>query len=444
MSRGRKTLVGIAGLSLVLILFGVISRSQFEARDRRSTSSHDTPPNQPDNPSPEGERESLGNPEQPISVSVRVIDSTKRGVPNARIEVPGRHSWKADTEGQLLVSLPARHKVTLIPFTANGKFQGRGRSIIPLPGMTEVEVPLPVASFEGHVIDDDAKPVPGASVLALPNVNIGYITEPNLKPDRWPLTTDADTGGNFVLQWIPCAVEEDAEFEKKLPYTIAVSAPGFESSTTVVEVRAGEKNETTLRIRRAQLISITGVVKDTRGNLLAGATVCLVLVERDAESEVKTHIPAATTDAKGVFTISFPLSSYWNEFLGHCVLETRREDFSPSSLNVGSNPKMLTQPLLVVLEDGQFISGKIVDEDGAPITEATVVFVPCGETVLNPISAKTGSDGTYRCNGLAPRAYDIIARLPSADEAQWETTSLVRKEISAPQSDVNFRFKRMK
>ncbi|MBI2898674.1 MAG: carboxypeptidase regulatory-like domain-containing protein [Planctomycetes bacterium] len=247
-----------------------------------------------------------------------------------------------------------------------------------------------------------------------------------------------------MLHLIPCSVEGDAEFGTKLPYTIAVSAPGHESATSVVDVKWGEKNEATFRLHQARFVSVVGVVKDTRGNIVPGAFVQLVLVERDADSEVKTLVPGVLTDSKGGFTITFPLSRHWNEFRGQSFLETRRDGFAPSRLDVGSDPRRLTRPIAVVLEDGQFISGRIVDEQGSPIKDATVVFAPSGETVVNPVSVKTAADGTYRYAGLAPTQYDVLAELTSADMARWETTSLIRKEVTPPQSGVDFTFKRRK
>jgi beta-lactamase regulating signal transducer with metallopeptidase domain len=115
-------------------------------------------------------------------------------------------------------------------------------------------------------------------------------------------------------------------------------------------------------LKRRPHLSVEGVVTDEKGTPLAGATV----FNHGHSSE---EVQKTTTDAQGKFAIAELMENGFDP-----ALDVRAKGFAPGHEIVRSAPGSAPAHVAVQLKPGHFIHGRVVGEDGKPISDAFVHF----------------------------------------------------------------------
>ncbi|MFO7947522.1 MAG: carboxypeptidase regulatory-like domain-containing protein [Armatimonadota bacterium] len=118
--------------------------------------------------------------------------------------------------------------------------------------------------------------------------------------------------------------------------------------------------------------TITGTVTDADGEPVQGAHVWLArtVFAREAETE---RIDETVTDAKGAFSLQDP---EYDEIDRHArwSVAAYREGLAPDGLAYFADAK---EPLELTLHPPETLSGKVLDENGKPVSNATVHLTSC-------------------------------------------------------------------
>jgi len=317
--------------------------------------------------------------------------------PNAVLfQAPGP-AWrtKSDARGAYrLQGLPAR-----VPLTFTVTLPGAAAR--PMPGQLVLEPGEErradwnlgsLANLEGLALDQDAKPVAGLPVLALPagpeaRERPHLFEPPRGDADEVPAAvTDAD--GKFLLENLPPGrwlVGVDSR--RPLPETLADVSPAAEP---VVLAENTPRAQMVLHVARG--LYITGRVEGPQGEPLAHATV-------SAGWRWSAAVQAVSTEPGGAFRLG-PLLPH-----GYVVRASIPEappglaDSEPVEAFAGEDGVVLR------LRRGGALVGKLVDAaTGQPVAGTVRLAWPAVRT------AATLPDGTFRIGGLAPFSYSLLAQ----------------------------------
>jgi protocatechuate 3,4-dioxygenase beta subunit len=227
--------------------------------------------------------------------------------------------------------------------------------------------------FEGVVQDRRGVPLPDVLVIAWPKGKRGEAVAqarsgedgrfylPGLWPDRWKLLVEA--GGLGTLE-TERQVPEDGK---------AVLALDGESRT------------------------LTGLVTDSTGRPQAGAQV-------GVGGPGLRWTRSARSDANGIFSVS-GLGS------GRLTLRaTLGQKASPPAVIVLDDAALRPPHVRLSLEAGVFVEGRVVDDVGTALADATVDVMAMPSDDL-PISAQSGLDGRFRLGPIGPGKHQVVARL---------------------------------
>jgi protocatechuate 3,4-dioxygenase beta subunit len=238
------------------------------------------------------------------------------------------------------------------------------------PSDTLVTVTAP-SNLEGIVEDRDGVAIPDALIIAWPkgkrgegiaqarSTEEGRFLLPGLRAGRWSLLVEA--GGIATL---------DTERE----------VPSDGSAVLMLDGRCR---------------TLTGVV-ELEGRRQAGALVTL------ASSSLR-WTRSATSDVNGLFTIG-GLGN--GRFTLRAMLGTRA---SPAAVVTIDEALVRAPHVRLSLQSGTFVEGKVVDDTGRVVVDATVdvTTMPSGDL---PVSSQSGRDGRFRIGPVAPGKYQILAR----------------------------------
>jgi protocatechuate 3,4-dioxygenase beta subunit len=231
----------------------------------------------------------------------------------------------------------------------------------------------PPVDFEGVVRDKRGVPLPDVLIIAWPKGKRGQAVAqarsgedgrfllPGLRPDRWKLLVEA--GGLGIL-----------ETERQVPEDgRAVLALDGESRT------------------------LTGIVTDGTGRPQAGARVAL-------GGAGLRWTRTASSDANGIFAVP-GLGS--GRFTLRAVLGQRA---SAPTVVVFEGASLRPTHVRLTLQPGIFVEGRVVDDTGKPLVDATVDVMAMPSDDL-PMSARSGRDGRFRLGPVAPGKHQVLARL---------------------------------
>jgi len=317
--------------------------------------------------------------------------------PNAVLfQAPGP-AWrtKSDDEGTYrLEGLPAR-----VPLTFTVTLPGAAPR--PMPGQLVLEPGEErradwnlgsLANLEGLVVDQDAKPVSGLPVLALPagpeaRERPHLFEPPRGNPDGVPVAvTDAD--GKFLLENLPQGrwlVGVDSR--RALPETLADVSPAAEP---VVIAENTPRAQMVLHVARG--LYITGRVEGPQGEPLAHATV-------SAGWRWSAAVEAVSTEPDGAFRLG-PLLPHG--YVVHASIPEAPPGLADSE-PVNAFPGQ--EGVVLRLRSGGALAGRLVDgATGKPVAGTVRLAWPMSRT------AATLPDGTFRIGGLPPFSYSLLAQ----------------------------------
>jgi Carboxypeptidase regulatory-like domain len=155
--------------------------------------------------------------------------------------------------------------------------------------------------------------------------------------------------------------------------------------------------------------SIAGVVQNAAtGEPVAGAQVTIVPLEH---SDQRANI---VTDSDGRFSLGgIPAGRYELSAKRRGFLAQRYEERAGLSPAIVTGPGLDTEHIVFRLSPPAVVAGKVVDEAGEPVAQATVELlssaVIAGRRRVTPFSVKTTDDlGQYRFAPLPPGAYYLV------------------------------------
>ena len=244
-------------------------------------------------------------------------------------------------------------------------------------GELEIEL-VPDRLAFGEVLDADARPISGATVLLEPR------GDPSGRRIRRTLTL-ADGGFEIADlgagRW-DLLVSHPEHATARVPGLVIPRPPGAVDLGTVV--------------LGAEAV-LAGLVTDPRGRPIEGAAVRLSGDGADGSGPPE-EVP---TDAAGGFVLRglTPGTSV--------DLRVAHPDHVSARLDGVSLPA--PEPLTIVLEDGFRLAGRVLDDDGDPVARARVrLDAPAGRGP-SP-EGSSGSDGRFAIEGIPAGTYGAVAR----------------------------------
>lgn len=254
---------------------------------------------------------------------------------------------------------------------ANGSGAARAMSAAARAGLPAAAPDDPDATLrlEGEVIDADQQPVPGALVV--------LSTMP-------PRSVRSEADGSFV-------------FTGLLPRTFSLSASADDriAGPTVVALTA-RTEPVILRVQAATTVEVLAFDALTQ-HAIPGATV-----------EVREPLPAqATTGPRGVARLR-------GIGPGQHRLVVTAAGYAPSfPVLMSSGRPETVQSLVVTMQPGVAVSGRVVDGDGRPVAGATVTGESAArsEPIIDPSAAPvTDAAGRWRIAAVAAGTVRFRAR----------------------------------
>lgn len=252
----------------------------------------------------------------------------------------------------------------------------------------------------GGLVTDGHQPLGGVAVTTTVNgkdVTVG--------------TPTTGSVGSFVIPALPTPGT----------YVMTFSAPGYGAQTSVVQLGPGQSRSDLKVTLAAGVGSVSGVLVDSSGNGLGGATVTV------GGAPTTMSATTLTTGAVGYFSFNaLPTpGSYTLTFslAGHAPTTL------PISLSAEGAPPRVRAVLATAL--GR-ITGQVTGPNGHPLPGAAVVATD-GKQNWNSQATGAGPglpDGGYLLTDLAPGTYTVTASLPGFSQQTALLTVIAGKTIS--------------
>jgi protocatechuate 3,4-dioxygenase beta subunit len=251
----------------------------------------------------------------------------------------------------------------------------------------------PGGRVRGIVLGADGAPAAGAAVSVRPGPNafLGQLTDRNY---RWNETVTA-RDGRFDLPGVPPGAN----------YTVSVSAPQIAlEEVHGVEVRTAQVTELTIRGQIGAIVG--GRVVDPQGQPVEGAAIAMVYLDisRVLFSADGRTAPLVT-DAEGRFRVEHVAS-------GRVAFVATAPDRAPSRIEeLAVVDGGVYEDLVLQLDDGATVAGRVVDDRKQPVAGATVELRPA-ERPTDPqflatmlkvrrVEVKTDGDGRFVAKGMS-------------------------------------------
>ena len=226
---------------------------------------------------------------------------------------------------------------------------GKGESIQDIALDPAVEVTV-------EVVDEDGAAIEGSRVT--PSV----LGEDNIFHGGEGRDAVTDGAGIAVIHGV----------SRIRPQQLMVAKKGYESAYARPDVSAARALRVVLEQVRERERAITGRVTDPRGNPIAGA----IIEWKDGEStQFGTGAQygqfRAETDRGGRYRL------VWPDDYDSCILGVAAAGYAPH-IHQGARPGTPDAPLVLdfVLEDGHWLRGRVVGEDGRGLARARVLVMP--------------------------------------------------------------------
>ena len=346
-----------------------------------------------------------------ITITGKLTDETGKAIPDAYVEVKvgdtttilttdsnGEYttSYIAQTKGTENVSVTYKGNSTVNGSTAKASFEV---DKIPTTTLVSIEnTTVGNVQINVEVIDDTGKAVTSGELeISLPDQTITVNVTDSITTVNLPITTTGVV--NVEVEYLENDVYYNSTGLDKDSYTADPENPEPFNNITVTKLNTTITVDTTSPVKANSSINITGRLVDENNRPINGAT---VVVNVD-----KNMFPVTTND-NGEYTLV-----YNGTIVGTHNVTSRYEGnntFSGSQAKTTFDVEKLTTSLtLDDIEDvtvGQEvnITGKLVDEDGNPISDAeiTVSLGDKNQTVT------TDKDGQY----TAPFTVDTVGTIP--------------------------------
>lgn len=260
--------------------------------------------------------------------------------------------------------------------------------------------------LRGRVLDPDGAPIAGARVVAGAPIGswIHDATGLTIGLTAPPLAATSGADGRFeVLDSLP---------DGELPVTAIAFGRAAWSGTLVLPLDPARE----LEIRLAPAARIEGRVLGIDGRPAAGVLVVQASEDRGGWYHDAVPSPSDTTDPDGWFELE------WVEPGARevCASDRSRPELGRARVNVACVAGA-TSRCELVLDLGQRISGRILDEQGAPLVGWSVHSDMSDH--LNrwyPRTARSGADGSFRLANLGDGLHDLKVRAPGGGAPRLE------------------------
>jgi protocatechuate 3,4-dioxygenase beta subunit len=336
-----------------------------------------------------------------------VVRDVKTRTPVAGMIVGARGEGTiTDASGAFTISpiLPGRYPVTAAHPLYESMNSGPLAALVVTPaGVKETLAATPLPLISGTVIDEDRKPVAGATV--------GRI-------NRFAELSGGGTytrhGGTFSFHAMVMPVD----------HQIDVSKDGY--ADTVFSVTPGEtKSGVNVTLKRGVPLAMR--VIDASRNAVPGVVVH-VAPPREGFSmprEVRCNGGECTTASDGTLTLRVAPAKYEIALAGADIVAKR----------VTQNVDAHSAPLTITVERGADVSGRVTYTDGKPLTSPVRVMIDLAGT---PIMSVTDDSGAFVLHG-APKGK---VSLRASDMAGGGRFTGPAKEVMAPAANVVLTFPR--
>jgi protocatechuate 3,4-dioxygenase beta subunit len=299
----------------------------------------------------------------PLDVEARgsVTSESGAAIAGATVSVQGGGVATTDHDGRFTVrgtSVRAEMRVTA---SAPG-FAERGVVLqVSGPGACDdVEIVLAASALlRGRVVDERGAPVAGATVSAV-------------SADRAITRTDAE--GRFALDGLPRVGEWLA---------LRVVADGFAAAN--LSLASGRVPDVPLEIVLASGLDLRGRVVDPAGAPVPGTH---VFAGAEPDDLFTVH---GWADDEGEFT----LRGVPRDELAYGAVA---EGYAP--FTAVRDPQRDAGELLIVLDRGATVTGRVVDQNGAPVARAGVALLERDHIYVPGARAHTDSDGGFTLRGV--------------------------------------------
>ena len=268
------------------------------------------------------------------------------------------------------------------------------------------------ARVTGYALDDTKKPVAGARIAAGVNMQAMMMRGPMMNLADMPFAAYSGSDGKFIARGLPTDTDLELQAVKK----------GFPAAKSeVLKLSPGEKKSNVI-ITIPRGIEVTGLVKDNRGDPVAGVEVNAEETEdgprvmRRVLGAMADEADPVRTSSDGTFAIRLKEGRYTFGF--------RKSGFAPKTVR-GKSVATNSDPIEVTLSPGVEIRGRVTRSDGSGVADVTI----------NPMSqggsnaATTAPDGTFTLGDLESGPMMVMAMKP--DEMIQEIRS-----VTAPDDNV--------
>lgn len=293
----------------------------------------------------------------------------------------------------------------------------------PSPELDRSTSPGPDVSLSGRVVDALGRPVAGASLL------VEFERHPSLSPEGGlpsPLEGGTDREGRFSLTRLPVGWR----------FRLAVTATGFATLTRRGFLEAGGLDLGDLLLPRGVILA--GRVRDTEGRPASGV---VVEARRPSGARMAPTMSGALmsvrSDERGAFLFAGlpPESSF--------VVAARKGAGAFAVLTVdGLTAGDRRDGLDLVLPPSRSLQGRVVDQDGSPLSGAVILTAGALGSVSGAwsktygrVEVRTNAEGRFVLGDLPRSRIDLRVRAPGHLErlvlvGKDETTVEVRLEAS--------------
>ena len=273
-----------------------------------------------------------------------------------------------DAQGQAMIEPPQKPYTTANLFVTADRHVPKVVSWGPDGFPKEYAMKLEVGSIiSGVVIDEAQQPVPQATITFNgPGVDMAQKENIQFGSDTVQRT---DSDGRWSCSMIPQSYKT---------IQVLLTHPQFAPTPSELAVNNEQAQSLVLQIRRG--ITVLGLVADAAGRPVAGASVREVHNRRGPAR-------SSTTDASGRFEMK-------NLREGETMLVAQARGLAPEVLE--TNLSVSPTELIFVLQPGNLLRGRVVDDRGIPITNA-VAQADRDDQGLRKIewSARTDREGRF-------------------------------------------------
>lgn len=267
-------------------------------------------------------------------------------------------------------------------------------------------------SVNGVVSDAFGKPVAGISVTVI-QVGCDCMCESPVGQIKGSATTDAN--GDFRIDAVSLAVQGGDLIV--IAHEVG-KLSGWSAISTDEGVPLKQSQLTDLKVSVFPITSVSGLVVDTAGRPIEGAQIGLGELTIGKAGARDDTIAASAIGPVAGFQ---PASS---DSAGRFTLEGVPEHVKvePSAKKPGFVQEPVTEgqdAMRVVLLRAGSITGKVVDGAGAPVVGAGVFAWSRGR-YSSDSKVKTGSDGSFTTDDLAPSSYSVRVSPKDAEDTSFE------------------------